>query len=104
MPVTVSKILKLVPCIGLGRIIATAWAPGRRVRCHDGRAWVEKERDMALQVDRITEIASGRKSNDASAAGRRGIDGFVDRRRIQSLAIAGSPVRPYVERVADCRG
>src|ERR1700730_7192969 len=104
MPVTVSKILKLVPCVRLGRIVATASTRGRRLRCYDGRARVEKQRDMALQVDRITEIASGRKSNDASAAGRRGIDRFVDRWRIQSFSIAGSPVGPYVERLADCRG
>ena len=100
MPVTVAKILKLVPRIRLGRIIATADSLGRRVRGHDGCARVEKQSDMALQVDRITEIAAGRKSNDASAGGRGSIDGLVDRRRVQALAIAGSSEGSYVESIA----
>ena len=102
MPVAVAKILKFVPGVGLGRIIAAARARGRRIGRDDGCARIEKQSDVALQVNGIAEIISRREANDAAAGCGRGVDGFVDSWRVQSFAIASSAESSYVERAAGC--
>ena len=42
VPVAVTEVLKFVPCVGLGRIIAAACAGGRSFSRDDGRAGIEK--------------------------------------------------------------
>ena len=88
VPVAVAKVLKLVPRVGLGRIIAAAGAFGRRVRGHNGRARIERQSDVALQVDGVAEIAARRETNDAATCCGCGVDGFVNRPRVQSFAVA----------------
>ena len=56
---------------------------------------------MALQVDGITEIISRREPNGAAACCRRRVDGLVDGRRVESLAIAGGAESSYIERAPE---
>src|ERR1700680_766341 len=97
MPVAMAEILKLVPGVRLGWIIAAAGACRGRVRSHDGRDGIKIQNDVALQVDRVAEIASGRESNDAPTRGSRCFDGFVDGGCVYRFAVAGSSEDPYVE-------
>ena len=97
VPVAVAKILKFVPGVGLGRIVAAARARGRRVGSHDGRARVEKQSDVALQVDGVAEIISRREAHDAAACRGCRVDRFIDSGRVQSFAVAGGAESSYVE-------
>ena len=97
VPVAVAKILKFVPGIGLGRIVAAARARGRRVGSHDGRTRVEQQSDVALQVDGIAEIISRREAHDTAACRGCRVDRFIDGGRVQSLAVAGGAESSYVE-------
>src|ERR1700730_2392676 len=87
MPVAVAEILKLVPGVWFGRIVAATCGRSGRIASHDRLDGVSIQRDVALQVDRVAEIASGREPDDAPTRGSRCLDGSVDGWRVQCLAV-----------------
>jgi hypothetical protein len=94
---TVPEILIVVPWIRLSGIVG--WAAGTRrgrIRRDNRGAAIEINRDFALQMNRMAEIAAGGKI-DGAAAGRSGLDGFVHRVCVQPLPIARRAERADVE-------
>src|SRR4030095_15307761 len=87
-------ILVLIPLIRLWRIIRSMIGHG--ISRDDRRTLIQVERDIALQVNRKTQIRSGWKPNGSSAGRGGSIDGLVDGSRIQSLSIALPPAGAYV--------
>src|SRR5262249_24846063 len=98
MEVTVSEILVLIPLIRLRHIVRSM--VGHRISRDDRRALIQVERDIALQVNRKTQIRSGWKPHGSAAGRGSGIDGLVDGSRIQRLSVALGTEGPYV--IAAC--
>src|SRR5262249_52064306 len=94
MEVTVSEILILIPLIRFRRIVHSM--VGHRISRDDRRSLIQVERDIALQVNRKTQIRSGWKPHGSSAGRGSSIYGFVDGSRIQRLSIALRTKGPYV--------
>jgi len=51
---------------------------------------------MALQMDGVAEITSGREAYDAATAVGGRVDGLVDGGRIESLSVPVGPESSYV--------
>jgi hypothetical protein len=101
VPVIVAVVLIGVPRgLWLGLIVSLAGARGkavqRSIRGNDGGALIQLDRDVALQSNRVAEIASRGKVNSAATSCRGGFNGFVDCRRIKSCAIACRAEGTYV--------
>ena len=87
MPVTMSKILILVPLVRLRRIILRV---ARSVRGDNRRTLIEIQCDVAFEMNRNGQVISGRKVYRAANGRRRRIDRFVNGRSIKGLAVSGS--------------
>src|ERR1700746_1177066 len=93
VPVAVAEVLKLVPGVGLRRIVTAACAGSGRISCNDGRARTEIQLDIALQTNRVAEIRSNRNGNRAATRSGCGINGLVDGVGVESFAVALSAER-----------
>src|SRR5262245_60229891 len=90
----VSEILVLIPRVRFRRVVNTM--VGHRISGHDRGALVKVERNVALQMNRKTQIRSGWKPHGSSTGRRRGVYGLVDGRRIERLPIASGSECTYV--------
>src|ERR1035437_6177889 len=88
----VSEILKLVPLVGLGRIVG-----GRVGRCFQRATRFELQGEIAAQANRPGHVGSRREIHRPAARRRRGIDRLIDGAPVGSLAIALRPERLHVE-------
>ena len=96
VPMAVPEILVVVPLIGLWRIVTLP--TGRRcIGGNDGCAGPEIQINIALQVERITQVRPSRENHGPAAICRGSIDSFVDRRSIQALAIASGTECPDIK-------
>ncbi len=76
----------------LGRVVGFAVAGG-----NDGGSCIDMKIDVALHVDGTTEVVACGKENGATSIGSGFLDGCVDGRRIEVLAIAfGSEITNVV--------
>ena len=99
----VAVVLVGVPCgVGFGRIVGAAVVAGgcagqRRVGREDGRALRKIERDVTLEPNGEAEPGSGGEENRAATGSCRGFDRFVDRGRVDGLAVTHRAVGANVE-------
>ena len=103
VPVIVAVVLIGIPCgVQFGCVVGAAVVAGgcagqRRVGGENGRALREVQPDVTLEANGEAEPGSGREEHSAAARCCRGFDRLVDRRGIDSFAVANSAVGAYVE-------
>jgi len=92
MEIGVASVLVFREIERLGRVVGFAVAGG-----NDGGSCIDVEIDVALHVDGTTEVVACGKENGATSIGSGFLDGCVDGRRIEVLAIAfGSEITNVV--------
>ena len=96
--VAVAVVLILVPLVGLGRIVAVpAPDPATVDRRPTAGAFAQVQRDIALEADRMAQVASGGKYHTASAGICCRVDGLVDGSGVERFAIAFRAEGPYIK-------
>ena len=92
MEIGVASVLVFREIERLGRVVGFAVAGG-----NDGGSCIDVEIDVALHVDGTTKVVACRKENGATSIGSGFLNGGVDGRRIEVLAIAfGSEITNVV--------
>ncbi len=88
VPVGVTVILVRMPGrIGLGRVIAASGSIGRLGCRQNRRPLIQKQRDIAFQVDGIARIRSRREVNHPATCSRRRINRLIHRRRVDGSSV-----------------
>ena len=94
--IAMAAVLKTAECVRLRFVIGVHVLR----RTENGRAGVNKQMNVALQMNRAAQISSGGNQNGAAAGIRRGVDGFVDGRTVERRAIASGAEVADVEKIS----
>src|SRR5580658_365376 len=102
MPVVMTVVLICVPsCFGFGRIvyaslIASLLTGHRRVGSYDSAALLQLKVHLALQVNGEAEEGARRKNNNAATGIGSRVNGAVDGRGVECLAVANCAIHANV--------
>src|SRR3984957_776916 len=96
-PMVVTVVLISVPSsVGLRQVV-TARSRRNRISRDDDRVLIQRDRDVALEVNGIAQIIPGGKVDRTSSGCVGGFDRAIDRWRVDGLAVAGCAEELHVE-------